>query len=69
MLALAAYMLMVLSYRPMLRFYGLGAWRGLFLPVVAAFYMAFTLESALAYLRGRGGAWKGRYQAAGSASP
>ena len=66
MMALAAYMMMVLSYRPMLRFYGLGAWRGLFLPVVAAFYMAFTLESALAHVRGRGGAWKGRYQAAGT---
>lgn len=69
MLALAAYILMVLSYRPMLRFYGLSAWRGLFLPGVAAFYMAFTLESAIAHLRGRGGAWKGRYQAAGSAAP
>ena len=67
MIALAAYIMMVLSYRPMLRFYGLSAWRGLFLPVVAGFYMAFTLESALAHLRGRGGAWKGRYQAAGSA--
>ncbi|MFV0280209.1 MAG: glycosyltransferase [Rhodoblastus sp.] len=66
MMALAAYMLMVLSYRPMLRFYGLSGWRGLFLPVVAAFYMAFTIESALAHMRGRGGAWKGRYQAAGS---
>ncbi|MCB1539529.1 MAG: glycosyltransferase [Rhodoblastus sp.] len=67
MTALAAYMLMVLSYRPMLRFYRLHVWRGLFLPVVAAFYMAFTLESALAHLRGRGGAWKGRYQAVGNA--
>ncbi|HMN72839.1 MAG TPA: glycosyltransferase [Rhodoblastus sp.] len=67
MIALAAFVLMILSYRPMLRFYGLSAWRGLFLPVVAAFYMAFTLESALAHMRGRGGAWKGRYQAAGSA--
>lgn len=69
MMALAAYMMMVLSYRPMLRFYGLGAWRGLFLPMVALLYMAFTLESALAHMRGRGGAWKGRYQAAGTTSP
>ncbi len=67
MAALAAYIVMVLSFRPMLRFYGLGAWRGLFLPVVAGFYMAFTLQSALAHARGRGGAWKGRYQAAESA--
>ena len=64
MMALAAFIMMILSYRPMLRFYGLSAWRGLFLPVVAGFYMVFTLESAYAHLRGRGGAWKGRYQAA-----
>jgi len=67
MMALAAYIMMVLSFRPMLRFYGLSAWRGLFLPAIAGFYVAFTLESALAHVRGRGGAWKGRYQAAGSA--
>lgn len=67
MIALAAFAMMVLSYRPMLRFYGLSGWRGLFLPVVAASYMAFTLESAFVHMRGRGGAWKGRYQAAGSA--
>lgn len=66
MLALAAYALMVLSYRPMLRFYGLGGWRGLFLPVIAGLYVAFTLESAAAHMRGKGGAWKGRYQAAGT---
>lgn len=66
--ALLAYVLMVLSYRPMLRRYGLGAWRGLFLPVVAALYMAFTVESAIVHALGRGGAWKGRYQAAGSRS-
>ena len=62
--ALTAYLLMALSYRPMLRRYRLRAWRALFLPVVALTYMVFTLESALAYARGRGGAWKGRYQAA-----
>ena len=69
LIALTAYALLVLSYRPMLRRYRLGAWRGLFLPVVAGLYMIFTLESALAHARGKGGAWKGRYQAAnGSAS-
>ena len=62
--ALTAYALMALSFRPMLRRYGLGGWRGLLLPAVAALYMAFTLKSAFAHARGRGGAWKGRYQAA-----
>ena len=33
------------------------------LPLVAAAYTAFTIESALQYWRGRGGQWKGRYQA------
>jgi hypothetical protein len=66
LIALSAYLMMVLSYRPMLKRYGLRAWRGLFLPVVALLYMAFTIESALRYYRGEGGAWKGRYQAAGS---
>jgi hypothetical protein len=28
------------------------------------FYMAATLGSAVQFWRGRGGAWKGRYQAA-----
>ena len=34
------------------------------LPVIAAFYMAATLGSAVQFWRGRGGAWKGRFQAA-----
>jgi hopene-associated glycosyltransferase HpnB len=66
LMALTAYMLMVLSYRPMLRRYGLKSWRGLFLPLVAGLYLIFTLESALAWYRGQGGAWKGRFQAGGA---
>jgi hypothetical protein len=34
------------------------------LPVIALFYMAATFASAVQFWRGRGGAWKGRYQAA-----
>jgi len=64
LMALAAWALMALSYRPMLGRYRLGGWRGIFLPVIAALYTLFTLESALAHWRGKGGAWKGRYQAA-----
>jgi hypothetical protein len=33
------------------------------LPAIAAFYSAYTLESAIQSWRGRGGEWKGRYQA------
>jgi hopene-associated glycosyltransferase HpnB len=61
--ALIAYALMAQSYMPSLRFYGLSRWRALALPLVAACYTWFTLESALQHRRGRGGAWKGRYQA------
>jgi hopene-associated glycosyltransferase HpnB len=61
--ALFAYALMALSYMPSLRFYGLSSLRGFALPLVAACYTWFTVESALQHSRGRGGAWKGRYQA------
>ena len=36
---------------------------GLALPAIAAAYVAFTFDSALQYWRGRGGYWKGRFQA------
>ncbi len=47
-------------YVPMLRFYGLGAWRSALLPLVALAYTLMTVSSALRHLRGQGGAWKGR---------
>lgn len=62
---LGATLLMMASFVPMLRFYGLSPLRALSLPLVAAVYGAFTAESALAHRQGRGGAWKGRFQAQG----
>jgi hopene-associated glycosyltransferase HpnB len=62
-IALAAYLLMALAYVPTLRFYGLSLVRAFALPAIAACYTWFTLESARRHLRGRGGEWKGRYQA------
>lgn len=65
LLALAAWTTMALLFQPTLRFYRVSAWYGVALPVIAAFYLAFTLESAYQHFRGRGGAWKGRaYSAA-----
>lgn len=55
--------LMSLSFWPIQRFYGLPAARALALPLIAALYMGYTLDSALQYARGRGGMWKGRAQA------
>ncbi|MCX7371356.1 MAG: glycosyltransferase [Alphaproteobacteria bacterium] len=54
-----AWAAMALSFLPMLRFYGLSAWRAAALPAVAALYLAFTLDSAWQHYRGRGGMWKG----------
>lgn len=58
------YFLTVLAFAPTLRFYGLSRVWGLALPLIAAIYMAFMLDSAVQHWRGRGGYWKGRIQAA-----
>jgi hopene-associated glycosyltransferase HpnB len=58
--ALAAFGLMLASFRPVLRWYELGAWRALLLPPAAWAYMAMTLHSALAHARGRTARWRGR---------
>jgi hopene-associated glycosyltransferase HpnB len=60
---IAAFVLMSVSFAPIQRFYGLPRWRALTLPLIAALYMVYTLDSALQYWRGRGGMWKGRAQA------
>ena len=59
----AAFALMSLSFWPIQHFYGLSGARGLSLPLIAALYMVYTLDSALQFWRGRGGMWKGRAQA------
>ena len=48
---------------PTLRLYGRPVAGGLALPAIAAAYIAFTINSAMQYWRGRGGYWKGRIQA------
>ena len=40
---------------------------GLLLPLIGAFYAAFTLDSALQHWSGKGGMWKGRAQASKAA--
>ncbi len=62
-LALAAYLLMFLAYRPTLRFYNRSPLWGFALPLIAIAYVGFTLDSAYQHGRGRGGLWKGRVQA------
>jgi hopene-associated glycosyltransferase HpnB len=57
-----AWLLMVLSYWPVLRLYGLNPLWALTLPLAAFFYVGATFHSAWKYWVGRGGEWKGRIQ-------
>ncbi|SJZ82832.1 hopene-associated glycosyltransferase HpnB [Enhydrobacter aerosaccus] len=58
-----AWLLMAMSFLPMLRFYRRSPLWGVALPAIAAAYTVFTVQSAVAVWRGRGGMWKGRAQA------
>jgi hopene-associated glycosyltransferase HpnB len=60
---LAAWLLMALSFQPMLRFYRRSPLWGFALPLIGALYTAFTVQSAVDVWTGRGGFWKGRAQA------
>lgn len=62
-IGLVAWMLMAQAYMPSLRFYGLSRARAFALPLIAACYTWFTAVSAWRHMRGRGGEWKGRFQA------
>jgi hypothetical protein len=55
--------MMAIALTPMLRLYGRPLIGGFALPAIAAAYVAFTFDSAYQYWRGRGGYWKGRFQA------
>ena len=63
LLAAAAWALMSLAFVPILRFYGLSPLWTLALPLIAAAYLAFTLDSGYQHWRGQAGLWKGRSQA------
>jgi len=58
-----AWAMMAIALAPMLRLYGRPLIGGFALPAIAVTYVAFTFDSALQYWRGRGGYWKGRFQA------
>jgi hypothetical protein len=59
-----AWLAMAAAFVPILRLYNCSPAMGLLLPLIAGFYMAATLGSAVMFWRGRGGSWKGRFQAA-----
>jgi len=60
LLGLAAFTLAATSYMPTLARYGRPKPWALALPLVALFYMAATLASAVKYWRGTGARWKNR---------
>ena len=55
-----AWVLMTVTYAPIVRYYRLGPGWVLTLPVAAALYGAMTVDSARRHRRGAGAAWKGR---------
>ena len=57
-----AWLMMSVCYYPALRFYRRSPLWAPLLPLVAAFYLAATVHSAIAWRRGAGGMWKGRAQ-------
>jgi hopene-associated glycosyltransferase HpnB len=61
---LAAWAIMALLFAPTVRMYGIPRWGAVALPVIALAYLTFTLNSAWQSVRGKGGFWKGRFQAA-----
>ena len=54
---------MATSFQPLLRYYRRSPLWGVALPLIAALYTLFTVQSATQVWRGRGGMWKGRSQA------
>jgi len=57
---LVGWLVMSVTYLPMLRFYGLSPLRTPSLPLIAVIYAAMTADSARRHHMGRGGEWKGR---------
>ncbi|UBF24615.1 glycosyltransferase [Kovacikia minuta CCNUW1] len=60
LLGLVGWLLMALAYFPTIRFYHCSPLFAVGLPAIAVLYNLMTLDSALRYWRGQGGAWKGR---------
>ena len=56
----AAFLLAMVSYLPTLVRYGRSKLWAVLLPVIALFYMAATVKSAVDFWRGRGARWKAR---------
>jgi hopene-associated glycosyltransferase HpnB len=60
---LGAWATMAVLFMPTLRIYGISPLGAVALPAIGVSYLMFTLNSALQSIRGKGGLWKGRFQA------
>jgi hopene-associated glycosyltransferase HpnB len=65
----AAWLGMSIAFLPTLRAYDTPRPLALLLPLIALFYVAATIASAVLFWCGRGGYWKGRFQAVAPDSP
>ncbi|MGW7258318.1 glycosyltransferase [Streptomyces sp. NPDC054834] len=65
----AAWLVMTVTYVPMLRYYRQPLWLAPLLPFTALLYLLMTVDSAVQHYRGRGAAWKGRTYARPDAVP
>jgi hopene-associated glycosyltransferase HpnB len=54
------WLLMIVAYLPTIKFYKLSFLWAISLPAIAILYTLMTVDSALKYWQGKGGAWKGR---------
>ena len=63
-IAAGAWALMAASYLPALKYHGRSPLWAPALPLVAAFYLGATLDSACRHWKGRSGEWKGRVRTA-----
>ncbi|MDI3389021.1 glycosyltransferase [Streptomyces sp. B-S-A8] len=55
-----AWLIMTVTYLPMLRYYRRTLWLAPLLPMTALLYLFMTVDSAIRHHRGKGAAWKGR---------
>ncbi len=60
LIGLFTYLLMTVSYFPIIRFYRCSFWYAFCLPAIAFLYLLMTIDSAFKHWQGQGGAWKGR---------
>ena len=59
-ISIFTWLLMTRAYLPTIELYKLSIIWAFFLPAIALLYTLMTIDSAIKYYRGKGGAWKGR---------